>query len=87
MWTGDPQLGAAALGQWRYDVPLRDCPAPVSIVERRGQIGGVQIRNYILPDSGKALVLFTRRGDFEFGEVWQGKGFAYEALSAVGCRA
>jgi D-alanyl-D-alanine carboxypeptidase len=87
MWTGDPQLGAAALGQWQYDVSLRDCPAPVSIVERRGQIGGVQIRNYILPNSGKALVLFTRRGNFEFGEVWQGKGFAYEALSAVGCRA
>jgi D-alanyl-D-alanine carboxypeptidase len=85
MWTGDPRLGSAALGQWQYRAALRGCAAPVSVVERRGQIGGVQIRNYILPASGKALVLFTRHGDFAYGEVWQGKGFAYEALSAVEC--
>lgn len=85
MWTGDPKLGAAALGQWQYRATLKGCAAPVSIVERRGQIGGVQIRNYILPDTAKALVLFTRHMDFAYGEVWQGKGFAYEALSAVEC--
>ncbi len=87
MWTGDPRLASAALGQWQFRVPLQGCTAPVSVVERRGQIGGVQIRNYILPGTGRALVLFTRRGDFDFGEVWQGKGFAYEALSAIGCKA
>ena len=87
MWAGDPKFASAALGQWQFRVPLRGCPARVSVVERRGQIGGVQIRNYILPETGRALVLFTRRGDFDFGEVWQGKGFAYEALSAIGCKA
>ena len=87
MWRGDAKLGAAALGQWQYSVTLAGCPSPASVVERRGQIGGVQIRNFILPETGRALVLFTRRGDFDFGEVWQGKGFAYEALSAIGCKA
>lgn len=87
MWKGDPGLGAAALGQWQYEAPLAGCPAPVSVVERRGQIGGVQIRNFILPETKRALVLFTRRGDFDFGEVWQAKGFAYEMLSTIGCRA
>lgn len=87
MWTGDAKLGAAALGQWQYRVTLAGCPAPASVVERRGQIGGVQIRNFILPETGRALVLFTRRGDFDFGEVWQAKGFAYEALSTIGCKA
>jgi CubicO group peptidase (beta-lactamase class C family) len=85
MWTGEPKWGAAALGQWQYKTTLTGCPAPVSVVERRGQIGGVQIRNFILPETGKALVLFTHREDFDFGEVWQNKGFAYRALSAVGC--
>jgi len=85
MWRGDPKWGQAALGQWQYETMLTGCPAPVSVVERRGQIGGVQIRNFILPAMGKALVMFTRRGDFDFGEVWQNKGFAYRALSAVGC--
>lgn len=85
MWKGEPKWGQAALGQWQYATTLAGCAAPTSIVERRGQIGGVQIRNFILPAMGKALVMFTQRGDFGFGEVWQNKGFAYRALSAVGC--
>lgn len=85
MWKGDPKLGAAALGQWQYQTKLSGCVAPISVIERRGQIGGVQIRNYILPETGETLVLFTRRGDFDFGEVWRNRGFAYRALSAVGC--
>jgi CubicO group peptidase (beta-lactamase class C family) len=85
MWRGDPEWGAAALGQWQYTTTLAGCPAPISVVERRGQIGGVQVRNFILPAMGKALVMFTRRGDFDFGEVWRNAGFAYRALSAAGC--
>jgi D-alanyl-D-alanine carboxypeptidase len=85
MWTGDAKLGAAALGQWQYSVALEGCAAPVSVVERRGEIGGIAIRNFILPASGRALVLFTRHGGFDFGEVWQRKGFAYSAVSAIGC--
>lgn len=84
-WRGEPKWGQAALGQWQYAATLTGCSAPVSVIERRGQIGGVQIRNFILPATGKALVMFTRRGDFAFGEVWRNEGFAYRALSAVGC--
>lgn len=85
MWTGDPRFGQAALGQWEYRARLKGCAAAVRIVERRGQIGGVQARNFLLPDSGTALVLFTRHEGFAFGEVWQGKGLAWDALSAIGC--
>lgn len=85
MWAGDPKLGYAALGQWSYDAALAGCAAPVRIVERRGQIGGVQVRNFLLPASGRVLVMFTPRETVDFGEVWQGKGLSYRALSAVGC--
>lgn len=87
MWTGDPKLGFAALGQWSFDASLKGCAAPVRIVERRGQIGGVQLRNFILPASGRALVLATRHEAFDFGEVWQGHGFSFDALSATACPA
>ena len=87
MWAGDPRLGYAALGQWSYDAPLAGCAAPVRIVERRGQIGGVQVRNFLLPASGRVLVMFVAREAVEFGEVWQGKGLSYSALSAIGCAA
>ncbi len=85
MWNGDPKLGFMALGQWVFSVPLRGCAAPVRIVERRGAIGGVEVRNFILPDKDVVAIAFTNRSGFDFGEVWQGKGFSYDLLSSAAC--
>ena len=85
MWDGQPELGFIALGQWSFGAELKGCPMPVRIVERRGAIGGVQVRNFILPDSDIVVIAFTNRDDFEFGEIWQGKGFSYDLLSAAAC--
>ena len=85
LWRGDPTLGFMALGQWVFTVPLKGCATPVRIVERRGAIGGVEVRNFILPDQGLVLAAFTDRSPFDFGEVWQGKGFSYDLLSAAAC--
>ena len=41
---------------------------------RRGAIGGIQVRNVLIPSRGRALVVFTNRADVKFGEVWQGSG-------------
>lgn len=85
MWQGDPSLGYMALGQWAFTAPLARCPAPVRIVERRGGIGRFQVRNLILPESGLTIVLLTNRGDYDFGEVRQGKGPSHDILSAAAC--
>jgi D-alanyl-D-alanine carboxypeptidase len=85
LWNGDPKLGFIALGQWVFSVPLKGCAAPVRIVERRGAIGGVEVRNFILPDKDVVAIAFTNRSGFDFGEVWQGKGFSYDLLSAAAC--
>lgn len=50
-----------------------------------GEIGGVQVRNIIAPTLSRAVVVFTNRADWEFGEIWQGKGFSYDLLSAALC--
>lgn len=86
LWDGNPELGFMALGQWVFTVPLMGCDRPVKIVERRGAIGGVQIRNFILPENDAILIVFTNRAEFEFGEVWQGGGFSYDLLSKVACK-
>ncbi len=86
MWNGDPRLGFAALHQWVYDVPLQGCAAPVKLVERRGSIGGVEIRNVIAPDLGLIVIAFADR-PVEFGEPWQGKGLTHDLLSAAFCGA
>lgn len=85
MWKGDPALGYMALGQWVFTVPLKGCTAPVRIVERRGDIGAVEVRNFILPDKQMAVVAFSQVKPFEFGEVWQGSGFSHDLLSAAVC--
>jgi D-alanyl-D-alanine carboxypeptidase len=85
MWDGQPNLGFIALGQWVFGAELKGCPTPVRIIERRGAIGGVQVRNFILPDADVVVIAFTNRDDFDFGEIWQGKGFAFDLLSAAAC--
>lgn len=85
MWAGDPKLGYMALGQWVFSAPLKGCAAPVRIVERRGGIGRFAARNILLPDLDMSVIAFTNRGEFDFGEIWQGKGLSYDLLSAVAC--
>jgi D-alanyl-D-alanine carboxypeptidase len=87
MWEGRPQFGYAALGQWAFETPLRGCTTAQRIIERRGAIGGVQVRNYILPERNIVLIAMTNRSDTDFGELWQGKGLGFELLSAAACKA
>lgn len=85
MWTGDPKLGYAALGAWSFPAKLEGCAAPVALVERRGAIGALQVRNVLAPEQGRAVIVFTEKEGFEFGEIWQGQGALYELLSAALC--
>lgn len=85
MWDSDPALGYMALGQWVYDVPLSGCHGVVRIVERRGAIGGYQLRNFILPEAEMALVLAVKGENFDFGELWQQQGRSFDLLSAAVC--
>lgn len=86
-WKGEPNLGYAALGVWSFPATIKGCKEPVELIERRGAIGGVQVRNFLAPALGRALVVFTNRGEWEFGEVWQGKGFSFDLLNAAFCTA
>ncbi|QXQ05858.1 beta-lactamase family protein [Sphingosinicellaceae bacterium] len=85
MWQGDPKAGYAALGVWSYPVKLKGCTTPQHVVERRGQVGNVQVRNLIAPERGIAVVAFAASSVPDFGEPWQGKGLTYELLSAALC--
>ncbi len=87
MWTGDPALGFAAFGSWSFATRLAGCPDTVDLVERRGMIGGVQIRNFLAPAARAAVILFTDSAEFDFGEVGAGSGFAYDMLAAALCPA
>jgi CubicO group peptidase (beta-lactamase class C family) len=85
MWKGEPKFGYAALGAWSFPARLKGCAEPVALVERRGHFGGVQVRSLIAPALKRTVVAFTNNGDFEFGEIWQGKGQSYDLASAAFC--
>ncbi|OQW78199.1 MAG: hypothetical protein BVN32_07050 [Proteobacteria bacterium ST_bin14] len=85
LWDGQPKLGSIALGQWAFSAPLEGCAKPVRIVERRGAIGGIEVRNFILPDADVVAIVFVSKAGFDFGEVWQARGFSYDLLSAAAC--
>lgn len=85
MWDGRPELGSIALGQWAYTAPLKGCPHPARIVERRGQIGGVEVRNFILPEWDVVVIAFSDHAGVDFGEVWQGEGVSHDLLAATIC--
>jgi D-alanyl-D-alanine carboxypeptidase len=85
MWTGEPKWGYAGLGVWAFTAPIAGCAEPVQLVERRGYVGGIQARNIIVPERGVSVVVFSNQADFDFGEIWQGKGFSHELLAAALC--
>jgi len=85
LWTGDPRLGYQALGAWSFVARLPGCDQPTRLIERRGDVGGTQVRNVIAPDLGLALVVFTNDASVDFGEVWQGKGLSHDLLGAAFC--
>ncbi|MBD0318867.1 MAG: beta-lactamase family protein, partial [Gemmatimonadetes bacterium] len=78
LWAGDPKLGYAGLAVWSFPARLAGCARPVQLVERRGHIGGIQVRNILVPSRGIAVIAFANSPATEFGEVWQGKGLTHD---------
>jgi CubicO group peptidase (beta-lactamase class C family) len=85
MWQSTPENGFYGFFQWIYPAPLAGCDKPVRIVERQGLIGGIELRNYLLPETGRGLILFSRKRPTNLGDPWEGKGLAFDLLSSVAC--
>ncbi len=85
MWTGEPKWGYAALGVWAFTTPITGCAERLELIERRGYVGGIQARNIIVPARGVMVVMFSNQADFDFGEIWQGRGMSHDILAAALC--
>lgn len=85
MLTGDPASGYAALSVWSYSPDLGGCVGKTRLVERYGEIGGVQVRNFLLPDLQMALAIYSNDHRTNFGEVWRGEGLSINLIRAAAC--
>jgi D-alanyl-D-alanine carboxypeptidase len=86
MWASTRENGYYGFFQWIYPAPLAGCGKAVRIVERQGLVGGIELRNYLLPETGRGLILFSRKRPTDLGDPWEGKGFAFDLLSSAVCR-
>lgn len=86
MWESSRDNGFYGFHQWIFPARLGGCSAEMQVVERQGLVGGIELRNYLLPETGQALILFSRHRPSEYGDPWEGKGLAYDLLSAIACR-
>lgn len=55
---------------WSFQAPLASCAEPVRLIEPRGEIGGIAVRNVLASDKGLALVVLADRAGLDFGEIW-----------------
>lgn len=85
LWTGEPKFGYAALGAWAFTAKINGCSEGIRLIERRGEVGGIHVRNFIARDTGVALVLLSNTDATQFGEVWMAKGLSHDVLSAALC--
>jgi D-alanyl-D-alanine carboxypeptidase len=85
MWESNMDTGFSGMFQWVFPATLTGCARPVRIVERQGLIGGIAHRNYLVPETRQAVIMFARRRPIEYGDPWEGKGFAHQVLSRVVC--
>lgn len=85
MWTGNPRLGNAALGAFAYLAQPKHCTAPVGIVERRSEIGGIHAINLMVPERNTALIAFSNTARTEWGQISQGSGLLHDLLDAALC--
>lgn len=85
MWKAGPETGYGGLSVWIYEVALPGCGITTRVVERQGGIGGVQVRNFLMPDLDAALVIWTDDAALDLGETWTGSGLGIDLLAAVAC--
>lgn len=85
MWESSRENGFYGFFQWIFPARFAGCPREMQVVERQGLVGGIELRNYLIPETGQALILFSRHRPSDFGDPWEGKGLAFDLLSKVVC--
>jgi D-alanyl-D-alanine carboxypeptidase len=85
MWSSTAEDGWRALFQWSYPARIAGCAESVRVIERQGLIEGIELRNYLLPERGEAVILFGRKRPLAFGQPWEGKGLAHDLIAQVAC--
>ena len=86
LWNGEPNLGYVALGAWSYTVKPKGCSAPLTLVERRGAVGDVNVLNLMWPERKSAVVVFSNNGATDWGQLWQDSGLMRDLAFAAWCK-
>ncbi|MFO0676985.1 MAG: serine hydrolase domain-containing protein [Polyangiaceae bacterium] len=81
LFDGSKARGWGAYGCWA--MPFARDAGTATLVERQGALGTAKIFSAFFPESGEAVVAWTRR-DVDFGHPYQGRGLGHRLTSVLG---
>ncbi len=81
MFTGDTRFGFVGLGSWVYDMRIPGVPEKAHLIERQGNIGGIQIVNVLSPQDDIAIVAMANTDYANLFTLYAQKGLPYELAS------
>ena len=83
MLTGIDRFDAHGFGAWSYMTAFPGVNRPVSVIERQGKIGGIQVVTLILPSEKMRILLVSALESTPLGHVTKADGLLYELVSAL----
>ncbi len=83
MFTSDPGKGYVAFGSWVYPAPVGIDDAPLTLVERQGQVGGYESHVVFAPEDKTVIIVLSNVSPAPFEHPYLGQGMAFDILQAV----
>ena len=80
MFRADAAFGYVGLGSWSYDLTLPNA-AKLHVVERQGNIGGIQVLNVFAPEADLTLIVLANTDFAALFDLYSRRGLPYELLS------
>lgn len=80
MFRADAAFGYVGLGSWSYDLTLPTA-AKLHVVERQGNIGGIQVLNVFAPAADLTMIVLANTDFAALFDLYSRRGLPYELLS------
>lgn len=81
MFTSDKAFGYVALGSWVYDLALSGRSDRTHLIERQGNIGGIQILNLLAPSDDLAMIVMANTDHADLFNTYSKTGLPYDLIS------
>ena len=80
MFTPDKVFGYVGLGSWAYDLKVPGESNAIRVVERQGNIGGIQVLNVLAPAANVSMSIMANTDYADLFNLYSRRGLPYELV-------